>query len=568
MRLFVPVLALLLVSAPLVAQSVQVLETRADGTALLAHSEASFAVSATDARTAIVRLLPEKPLQRMDGFGASLTGSSAELLLRLPEAERNAVLHEIFDPAGPLGLTLLRQPIGASDFSAHGNYSYDDVAGDTALAHFSPGPDAAIFPLLRQALAINPSLRLMVLPWSAPAWMKTTHSMKGGALDEQYLAPYAAYLDRTVAAYAQAGVPVYALALQNEPENENSTYPTQVMSAKQEIALARKLRPLLRSNGRTTLLLGYEHNWNDLDYPRELLAATPRLFDGISFHCYRGDESAQRTLLYENPHTSVWFTECSGTNRTEFAGDLLWQSRHLLLGAPRNGARSVMLWNLVLDPRGGPHNGGCSDCRALLTLSKDNHLTRNVEFYLLAHAAPFVHPDAQQMETAGNANPSLLTTAYRNIDGTWALLALNSGPAELAVRVELEGKAFTHTLAPRSLTTFAWGTAMPTISEGLYRLALGAADTCLAAGADSKNAASQPCSSDPAQLWTLTRLSGGRFEVRNLATTQDLTRGFALTLVDGDHVAPSSLVGSPASFCLGAAGCAEPLHLLPANASK
>ena len=581
----------------LFAQSVSVLETRADASVLLGHHRIDFNTTAASSGSTIVRVDPSQQLQRMDGFGASLTDSSASLLMQLPAEQRDALMHEMFDPNGPLGLTLLRQPIGASDFSAHGDYSYDDSSTpDPALAHFNTAMDSrALFPLLREALHLDPRLRIMALPWSAPAWMKAPHTMHAGSLAETNVPVYAQYLSRAVEAYAAEGLPIFALALQNEPLNENSTYPTQHMDAAQEARLAAALRPLLWRNGRDPLLLGYEHNWDNLDYPSTLLSEaawlTPKgsapLFAGISFHCYRGDESAQLTFLRSHPNSGIWFTECSGTNGSSFANDLLWQAHHLLLGAPINGARSVMIWNLILDAHGGPHNGGCGDCRALLTVDQHGDtwsIHRNVEYYELAHAAPFIHPGA--IRIAASAGRDLQSVAFQNPDGTLALLVLNSQPKETPIAIEWQGKVASYSAPARSLTTYTWGTSSPVLSDGTYRLSLEAAgQRCLEAGAGADALEIRPCSrelpSAALQSWTLHRLGEGRIEIRNVATAQSVavtaTGKLALLAVDGSHVAALQerlqgdglcLNGSRSGSCADAAatvdapGAGELLHLL------
>jgi len=547
------------------AQKATVLQTLADGSKLLERTDAAFVEGdrGLPAAGVVLRVMPDTPLQRMDGFGASMTDSSAALLMQLAPSEREETMKLLFDPAGPLGLTLLRQPLGASDFSAHGNYSYDDLergGTDEKLEHFSIAQDEArIFPLLREALSLNPQLRLMVLPWSAPSWMKTSRAMNGGALEDRWIGVYAHYLARTVAAYAKDGLPVYAMALQNEPENENETYPTQRMSPGQEIALAQQVRPLLRNAGFPTLLLGYEHNWSDTEYPRRLLA-TQGLFDGISFHCYRGHEEAQRDIFAAGHPASVWFTECSGVNSGTFANDLMWQARHLLLGAPLNGARSVMLWNLVLRPDGGPHNGGCSDCRALLTLHMRNGRvmwTRNVEFYLMAHAAPFVHPDAQMLPVVVSPSSSVTAAAFRNVDGTFAVLVLNEGGAGVAADIEIDGKHLRQELPRRSLTTVGWGTPHPAVQEGTYRLRSSHGDCLEISPEPGHTLAHVACAGAAAQLWSVSRLSRGRFEVRSVVAGDGLAvdaRGEVQAIaVDGDHTSAVLLTPGNAGVCISAA---------------
>jgi len=556
------------------AQDVQVLETRADGSVLLGHRQIAFSSVAPAVGAATVNVDDTLRLQRMDGFGASLTDSSASLLLQLPGAQRDELMQEIFAPSGPLGLTLLRQPIGASDFSAHGDYSYDDprdAKSDPLLSNFGTATDGpTLFPLLREALHLNPQLRFMVLPWSAPAWMKDSHTMRSGSLENSYLPVYAHYLARTVEAYAAEGLPVFAVALQNEPLNENPSYPTQHMDPEQEARLAVALRPLLWQAGRNPLLLGYEHNWNNLDYPAKLLGEaaqlTPKgaapLFAGISFHCYAGNESAQLAFLRDHPNNSVWFTECSGTNRTNFADDLLWQAQHLLLGAPLNGARSVMFWNLVLNPHGGPHNGGCGDCRAVFTVeSHDGRwlVHRNVEYYELAHAAPFVHSGAVRVSARTGEAAELETVAFQNPDGTLVLLVLNTAPREMRLNVQWHGQYAAYAAPGRSLMTFRWGTPVPVVEDGMYRIcAASSGERCLEAVPGSSAPEPREAAPGPVisvrQLWTVHRLADGRFEIRNVGTAQSLgiAAGGMLTsaAVDGGHVVPLFLHPQADGVCL------------------
>ena len=132
--------------------------------------------------------------QRMDGFGAALTESSAHLLMGLSPAARTSALRALFDPVSGAGLNLVRLPLGASDF-ALSHYTYDDIPSgqsDPTLSRFSLAhDDAEIIPVLQEALRINPDLRVMGTPWSAPAWMKTNQSLVGGTLTDGYTDVYA-----------------------------------------------------------------------------------------------------------------------------------------------------------------------------------------------------------------------------------------------------------------------------------------------------------------------------------------------------------------------------------------
>ena len=280
--------------------------------------------------------------QTMDGYGAALTESSAHLLMRLSATKRTAALRSLFDPVDGAGLDLVRLPLGASDFSLS-RYTYDDLpAGQTdpGLIRFSLAhDDVSIIPVLREALAINPRLRVMGTPWSPPAWMKTSGSLIGGTLRSDSVDVYARYLVKTVQALRTRRVPIRFLTLGNEPKYAPPDYPGMLMSATQEAALASTLHARLVAAGITDVrLIGYDHNWDDTTYPTILLAdpTAAAALAGTAFHCYGGQPSAQSVVREAALTKGIWFTECSGGNwSTSYATNLGWDADTLLLGATR-----------------------------------------------------------------------------------------------------------------------------------------------------------------------------------------------------------------------------------------
>ncbi|MBO0868339.1 MAG: glucan endo-1,6-beta-glucosidase, partial [Micromonosporaceae bacterium] len=205
--------------------------------------------------------------QEITGFGASLTDSSAWLIgTKLDSAQRDAVMRDLFSNQG-IGLSFIRQPMGASDLSASGNYSYDDVpAGQTdpTLANFSIDHDRAyIIPLLQQARQLNPQLTIMANPWSPPGWMKTSDNMVTGQLRPDAQQPLADYFVKFLQAYAAAGVPVQYITPQNEPMYEPPTYPGMFLPAEQERDFIKNyLGPDLSSNHIKTGIMAWDHNWD------------------------------------------------------------------------------------------------------------------------------------------------------------------------------------------------------------------------------------------------------------------------------------------------------------------
>lgn len=453
-------------SPPVTGASVSIYETTGDQSKLL-HHEADVQFSTAPATGGVITFDDTRRYQTMDGFGASLTDSSATVITQdLTAAQRTQLMSDLFDSSSGIGLTFLRQPMGASDFSASGNYSYDDMpAGqsDLTLANFSIAHDsAAIIPLLKQAISLNPNLKVIAVPWSPPAWMKTSATMNGGSVDPAQFAPLAQYFVKFVQAYHAQGIPIYAVLPQNEPLFSTSSYPSTTMSATDQANfIGSFLGPALTAAGLSQIkIIAYDHNWDHPEYPQSVLGdpKASAYVAGTAFHCYAGDPSAQLTVHNAYPTKDIWFTECSGTVGSSFAGDLKWNTDKLLIGAVRNYARGVSLWNLVLDQGSGPKNGGCSNCRALITVDNSvtpSKLTYNVEYYVLGHLAKFVKSGAYRVDTTSNPG-AIETVGFINPDGSKVLLALNDGASANSFTVQQGTLRFTYTLPAGALATFSW----------------------------------------------------------------------------------------------------------------
>jgi glucosylceramidase len=467
----------------------QVYLTTADRTSLLADAGAVPFTDGPAAEPAIV-VDPLQRYQRMEGFGASITDSAAGVLYRLSPDRRDAVMRDLFDPRRGDGLSYLRQPMGASDFVDEPHYTYDDVpAGETdfGLRRFSIDHDRAqILPLLRRARQLNPQLKVMATPWSPPAWMKTNGSLIGGRLidEPRIYDAYARYFVKFLKAYTAAGVPVDAVTVQNEPQNRTPRgYPGMDMPVAQEVRFISVLGPALRAAGLRTKILAYDHNWSEhpddiaatppgeapeTEYPFDVLSSpAARWISGTAFHCYSGDPARQTELHDAFPQKDIYFTECSGSHGAAdpfewyFESTLRWHMRNVVIHTTRNWAKTVINWNLALDPEGGPHNGGCDTCTGVVTVGPDGSVTRNAEYYTLGHVARFVHPGAQRIDSTsfggtGWGDAPIMDVAFRNLDGSIALVVLNDNGAAQSFGVAVQGRSFAYTLPPHSVATFTW----------------------------------------------------------------------------------------------------------------
>ena len=346
------------------AQQVSVVETDvALRTPLQSKASLQFGPASSKASPLRIDIDRSQQFQSIDGFGASLTDSSAWLLYtKLTPEQRRQTMSDLFDREKGIGINFLRQPMGASDLALN-DYSYDDMpAGqsDPELKHFSVDHNTAyVLPSVRDAIALNSEIKVMATPWSPPGWMKTTDSLIGGSLKPDAYAPLAQYFVKFIQAYTEAGVPIYAISPQNESLFTPKNYPGMLFTAEDQAKFLREnLGPALTAAHLHPKVLVYDHNWDHPEYPITVFSdpGAAKVASGIAWHCYGGDVSAQSKLHDQFPDKEAWHTECSGG--TWQKGKPLTDEAWLIIESTRHWAKSVVLWNMALDQKNGPNTGG------------------------------------------------------------------------------------------------------------------------------------------------------------------------------------------------------------------
>lgn len=409
--------------------------------------------------------------QGIDGFGFTLTGGSASLLNGLG-GNQAAVLNELFGTAnGQIGISYLRISIGASDLSSS-DFTYNQVAGDVNMNNFSISQENLdLLPILKKIIAINPSIKIIATPWTAPTWMKlnTTgnNGYTGGSLNTAYYGAYALYFVKYLQTMKAQGITIDAITPQNEPLNPYNN-PSMVMQASEEATFIKNnLGPQIRAAGFATKIIAYDHNTDRIDYPEAVLAdagANPYV-DGSAFHLYAGTIASLSDVHNAYPAKNVYFTEQWVGAPSNFGGDLSWHVNNLVIGATRNWSRNVLEWNLAADVNYNPHTaGGCSTCVGAITVSGTS-ITRNVGYYIIGHAARFVRPGAVRISS--NLSGDIQNVAFKNSDGSKVLVALNTGSAAVSFKVKWGAESFTYSLAAGAVATFKWsGTQSSGSSSG------------------------------------------------------------------------------------------------------
>lgn len=313
-----------------------------------------------------------------------------------------------------------------------------------------------LVPVLKKILAINPNIKILGSPWTAPTWMKTNNAYKGGSLKPEYYQSYATYFVKYIQAMKAQGITIDAITIQNEPLHPGNT-PSMYMEAKdQAIFIKSALGPAFKSAGIATKIIVYDHNADRPDYPLTILADPDanQYVDGSAFHLYGGNISALSQVHDAYPNKHVYFTEQWVGGPGNFGQDLKWHVSTLIVGATRNWSRNVLEWNLAADPNYNPHtpDGGCTSCLGALTIGSG--VNRNVAYYIIGHASKFVRPGSYRI--GSTLNSTLTNVAFKNVDGKKVLIVCNTGSSEQTFNIKHNGKIVSTALPAGAVGTYVW----------------------------------------------------------------------------------------------------------------
>lgn len=439
--------------------SVEAWISSADRTELLNLKTLDFAKGA-DERFPVIRIDTAAVYQQVDGFGFTLTGGSALLIGRLPQPQRTELLQELFGNSDDaIGISYLRVSIGASDLD-ESVFSYNDLPPgqtDPGLRQFSLSKDTIyLIPLLKEILSVNPGIKIMSTPWSAPVWMKDNGSSIGGSLQPQHYGVYARYLAKYMLAMEGQGIAINAITPQNEPQHGGNN-PSMIMSAAQQADFIKNhLGPTFAAMGIGAKIIIWDHNCDNPAYPISILndPAAKAFIDGSAFHLYAGDISALSEVRNAHPDRNLYFTEQWTGAKGDFGGDLKWHLKNVIIGAMRNWSKVALEWNLANDLSYGPHTpGGCNECKGALTIDASS-VTRNVGYYIVAQASKFVPPGAVRI--GSNVPDALPNVAFKRPDGKKALIVLNEADTPVSFNIACHGRWIVTTLNPGSVGTYVW----------------------------------------------------------------------------------------------------------------
>ena len=314
------------------SETAEILVTSEAGDKIALKKNQRFRRGSTEGTVIVIR--PDFVKQTITGIGSSFTESSAFVLAHLDVEQRNEVMDKVFSERGA-NFSLTRTPIGATDFSVRGKYSYAEVSNDKELEHFSIAPDldgfaAADFPgikdenydllpMIKEALAIkhaqdDKNLRIIASAWTAPPWMKdiedwylpgtpeNNYQGTGGDLKPQFVQTYADYIALYLDAYRAEGVDIWGLTPVNEPHGNSGQWESMHFTPEsQNDFIKNYLGPTLqaRDYGDTKLLI-YDQNRDGLEDWADVIFGDPEttpFVHGAAVHWYESTYKVNEEVL-------------------------------------------------------------------------------------------------------------------------------------------------------------------------------------------------------------------------------------------------------------------------------
>ena len=405
----------------------------------------------------VVNIYPELSYETFEGFGGAVTEAAGYIYSLMNDEQKKKVIETYFSPE-KMNYRLVRVHMDSCDFSL-GLYEAMSNSEDTELKSFSfERTEKYILPMLEDAKkTAGENLKLMLTPWSPPAFMKTNGKRTGGGkLKPEYRKLWAEYICRYIREFQNRGFAVQRISIQNEPKAVQ-TWDSCLFTAEEEKSFLRDfLYPTMKSHGFENIeVFIWDHNKERIyERVRDTVdEETREMVGGAAFHWYSGDHFEGLELvrrLYPElklivSESCLEYSIFDEKNIESVTNKLC----HEIIGDLNHGMCAFYDWNLLLDEKGGPNHVG-NYCHApfLYDVEKKKLLPQKTQeqYEMFSH---FICPGSVRVQTT-KFTEQIDTVAYRTPDGRIVLILLNKGKELEAVNIRL-GKMVGSLLLPAGI---------------------------------------------------------------------------------------------------------------------
>ncbi|MCL1973819.1 MAG: glucosylceramidase [Bacteroidetes bacterium] len=443
---------LMIISSSLPAQTdgktVKIFTSAIDSKEMLAAQENIIFQHDPETENLLINIYPEFRYQKVLGFGAAFTETSAYNFSLLPP-DRQQQLAEAYFGKNGIGYNFCRTHINACDFSID-EYTYVDE-GDVDLRTFSINRDKKyIIPLIKAARTVNPDLWLFASPWSPPAWMKDNKRVTGGGrLLPEFYPVWARYVARYVEEYQKEDIDFFAVTIQNEPKAVQP-WESCIWTGKEEGEFATYfLRPALDQNGFESLkIMVWDHNKERIMERAKESMSVPganKAIWGLAFHWYSGDHFDNLRLTHElYPDMPLIATENNSAGVRGGGVAECWEAiekyaKETIMNFNNFMAANVD-WNLMVDVKtGGPFhntNAGGSSSAAVFVNTDHKEFILGPLYYTNGHFSKFIQRGAYRIGSSSYSD-AVKVAAFCNPNGEIVVIVLNTTDENATPKIRL-----------------------------------------------------------------------------------------------------------------------------------
>lgn len=407
----------------------------------------------------VLHLNKNEQFQKVMGFGGAFTEAAAYTLAQIPARDRQKIIDSYFDQEKGLAYNLGRTHIHSCDFALE-NYTYVEE-NDVELNTFSIEREHRyVLPLIKDSMrARGEDITILSSPWSPPAWMKTNNEMNnGGKLKEEYYSTWALYYTKYIKAMEAEGINIWGITVQNEPEATQIWDSCRYTAEEERDFVKNHLGPIMAKEGlEDKKIIIWDHN-RDIAYERAKTILSDKeaakYIWGTGIHWYVSEEFENLSKIHHDfPEKHLIFTEGCIEGGVKLGA---WHTGERyarnIIGDLNNWLEGWIDWNIVLNEQGGPNHVGNYCDAPIIVDTKTGEIHYNSSYYYIGHFSKYIKPNAVRIGYELN-NDALKTVAFKNEDGSIAVVIMNAEDKAEKISVVLDGKVTEVDLPEHSITT-------------------------------------------------------------------------------------------------------------------